>query len=94
MITHHRRTIDIITRFAACLLLTSVLGIVGCGNPREGTLQVSPEARARFSPARVPRSASMTPRPVATTARSSAPMRIDGTLHEQLTDCRIACFST
>jgi hypothetical protein len=40
-------------RFATCLALASALGLAGCRQPGEGTVQVSPEARARLLP-RVP----------------------------------------
>jgi hypothetical protein len=53
MITHRRRLVEKRFRFAACLALPGVLGIAGCGHPGEGTVQVSPEARARLTP-RVP----------------------------------------
>jgi hypothetical protein len=53
MITHRRRLVESLFRFAACLALAGTLGIAGCDNPGEGTVQVSPEARARLMP-RVP----------------------------------------
>jgi len=40
-------------RLATSLALAGVLGLSGCRQPGEGTVQVSPEARARLSP-RVP----------------------------------------
>jgi hypothetical protein len=40
-------------RLATSLALAGVLGLAGCRQPGEGTVQVSPEARARLSP-RVP----------------------------------------
>jgi hypothetical protein len=40
-------------RLATSLALAGVLGLAGCNQPGEGTVQVSPEARARLLP-RVP----------------------------------------
>jgi hypothetical protein len=40
-------------RLATSLALAGVLGLAGCRQPGEGTVQVSPEARARLLP-RVP----------------------------------------
>jgi hypothetical protein len=40
-------------RLATSLALAGALGLAGCRQPGEGTVQVSPEGRARLSP-RVP----------------------------------------
>ena len=53
MITHLRRVVESLFRFAACLALAGMPGIAGCDNPGEATVQVSPEARTRLMP-RVP----------------------------------------
>jgi hypothetical protein len=37
-------------RLATSLALAGALGLTGCHQPGEGTVQVSPEARARLSP--------------------------------------------
>jgi hypothetical protein len=50
MITLHRRLVDSLPRFGICPGLAGVLLIAGCGNPGEGTVKVSPEARARLTP--------------------------------------------
>src|SRR5262249_54132667 len=49
MITPHRRLVDSLPRFGMCLGLAGALFIAGCGHPREGTLKLSPEARAPFT---------------------------------------------
>jgi hypothetical protein len=50
MITHRRQLVGSLFRSGTCLALTGVLAVAGCGNPGEGTVQVSPEARARLRP--------------------------------------------
>lgn len=50
MSNHLQRDLAHLHRLATGLALAGVLGIGGCGNPGEGTIQVSPEARARLSP--------------------------------------------
>jgi hypothetical protein len=50
MITRRRRLVESFFRYTACLALAGMLAVVGCGNPGEGTVLVSPEARARLTP--------------------------------------------
>jgi len=37
-------------RFARCLVLAGVVGVVGCSEPGQGTAQVATEARQRLMP--------------------------------------------
>jgi hypothetical protein len=53
MAMHRFVLVENLGRFANCLIVTGALAGVGCGNSGEGTVQVSPEARARLTP-RVP----------------------------------------
>ena len=53
MTTHPHRPVESLFRAATYLALAGMLTVVGCGNPGEGTVRVSPEARARLTP-RVP----------------------------------------
>jgi hypothetical protein len=50
MIPHPGRRIEVLLRSVACLPLACLLAVAGCGNPGEGTVKVSPEARARLAP--------------------------------------------
>ena len=56
-------------RLATRLALTGALGLAGCRQPGEGTVQVSPEARARLLPGvpvttRGPKGRVVEPRPI------------------------------
>ena len=50
MISRRRRPVEHLFRSTTCLALAGLAAVAGCGNPGEGTIRVSPEARARLVP--------------------------------------------